>query len=157
MGKTQAVKEVAKLVCLSIFSLFYFVSGFKLSSAPYDWGLGDGSGLLLWIAVVALFLLLMFLPLIGALYVDRNKKRIKPYVVIFAGSALLFLLNWLIPRLTCGGAKYLDTSTSEWILYASMPFLYGGISYFIFEFFDDSSKNKEGDSSCEPDEGAGGV
>lgn len=151
MGKAQEVKEVAKLVSLSIFSLFYFVSGFKLSSAPYAWGMGDGSGLLLWIAVVAPFMLLMFLPLFGALYVDRNKKRIKPYLVIFAGSALLFLLNWLIPRLTCGGAKYLHTSTSEWILYACMPFLYGGISYFIFEFWGDSSKIEEGDSSSEPD------
>ncbi len=131
--------KIVKCLIFCLFSAACLGSGLYASGFAYRWGSGDGSGALVWIFCVSwLFALLMIALLVIALLIFTKTiefPRIKPHVAIFLGTAGLFFLNWFIPYCNnWGGKPYsVRTSTWEWILYASLPFIYGGVSYLMFK------------------------
>lgn len=134
--------RIAKITRFMIFSLLYIVSGGIASAVPYMWGDRDGCGLLVWIWAVILFILSMVTIIVIAALVERGRSKIKPYVVIFYGSLLLFFLNWIIPFLMVNFNYFSEINTQPWMwmLYVALPFIYGGVAYLFCSLSTDERK-----------------
>ena len=134
--------RILKIVIWVVFVLLCLASGAVVSVAPYMWGERDGSGVLLWIFTVIPFLLLLLSALVCPIYnVDEIKKYVEPYKAVFLGSEDVFLLNFLLPFLMVrfDYFKEINTPIWMWLLYVCLPFIYGGISYFLFKYLSPKS------------------
>ncbi len=130
-------KRILKIVIWVVFILFCLASGAAVSMAPYMWGERDGSGFLVWCFTIIPFLVLLLSVLLCAIYICKSDKQtVVPCVIVFIGSAAVFLLNFLFPHSHFRG---LHTPIRMWILYVSLPFVYGGISYFLFKYLSPKS------------------
>jgi len=139
MGEMQkTMSKSLKTISLIFFFVFYMVTSTLASIVPYMSGGGDGGlGFFIWLFAVWIFAFLMLLVYFSAVVLA---KKIKPYlfgVVIFIGSAIVFLLNYLI----LGGMEWPHFknlyNASTWMLwaYAFLPFIYGGLSYILSKNF----------------------
>lgn len=137
-------KRNLRIVVWVFFILFCLVSGAAVSVAPYLWGERDGSGVLLWIFTVIPFLLLLLSALLCPICIGMIKKYVKPYVAVFLGSEAVFLLNFLVPFIMVRFDYFseIDTPIWMWILYVCLPFVYGGISYHLFNYLSSKSDDE---------------
>ena len=131
------MKNKIKRICIWIlFSLFVLASGAVASVIPYSWGERDGSGILLWFFTIIPFLILLFSVIMIAIAAYNGKSIFhKPYMVVFYGSLGLFFLNWLVPYMLVNFDYFSELGASiwMWIMYVGLPFIYGGVSYFLFK------------------------
>ena len=128
--------KTVRIVIWIIFILCCLASGAYFSMTPYWWGERDGSGILLWFCTVIPFLILQFSVMIFAMIADMEGSiPFKSYAIVFAGSLGVFLLNWLFQYLLTEFDYFSELRTPAWmwIGYVSLPFIYGGVSYFLFK------------------------
>ncbi|MEE3483877.1 MAG: hypothetical protein VZQ98_06100 [Bacteroidales bacterium] len=134
--------RILKFVIWTVFILFYLASGAVVSVAPYMWGERDGSGVFVWFLTIIPFLFLLLFVLLCAIFVNVIKKTVIPSIIFCVGSAVVFLVNFLYPHHSFADLSELNTPIWMWILYVCLPFVYGGISYYLFKYLSSKSDDK---------------
>ena len=126
--------KALKIVIWIVFILCCTLIGAYFSMAPYMWGERDGSGILLWFFTVIPFMIILFFALVISIFGNLEKHSVKPHVAVIVGSAVVFFLNFLFPYIYVRFDYFreIDTPVWMWILYVCLPFIYGGISFILF-------------------------
>ncbi|MBO4531242.1 MAG: hypothetical protein J5767_11470 [Paludibacteraceae bacterium] len=133
--------KALRIVIWIVFILCCTLIGTYFSSTPYILG-GVSLELyslfaLLWNFTVIPFMILLFTVLMYAIFRNVEKHSVKPHVAVIVGSAVVFFLNFLFPCICISVNndyfREIGTPTWIWILYVSLPFIYGGISFILFK------------------------